>query len=206
MKFSMTLRYLIDQIHSGRTVIFDLDNTIYDEKDFLTGSYKLIALKQKKFDSKIVYDFLISTLYSVGPTKIFDKLFQSFPGIDLNLYDCLFILRNYRSYTPIIPYRWYIELIESLDDSFIIRIITNGNVQQQMNKIASIDLYLPDHRFKVIYANSIAPKPSPASFYAFPDFKEFVNPIYVGDSDVDRLFSDNLLIEFLNVDSLILKL
>ncbi len=199
----MTLRYLVDQIHSGRTVIFDLDNTIYDEKDFLSGSYKLIALRQKKFDPNIVYDFLIFTLYSVGPTRIFDKLFQNFPGIDLSLDDCLLILRNYRVYPLINPYKWYVELVESVEDSFILRIITNGNVQQQMNKIASIDLYLPDHRCNVIYANSIVPKPSPASFYAFRDLHEFISPIYVGDSDVDRLFCENLSIEFLNVDSLI---
>lgn len=199
----MKLHYLIDQINSRRTVIFDLDNTIYDEKDFLSGSYKLIALKQKKFDPNIVYNFLIFSLYSVGPAIIFDKLFQNFPGIDLDLDDCLHILRNYRSNPLISPYKWYFELIDSLDDSFIIRIITNGNVQQQMNKISSIDLRLPNHRCNVIYANSIAPKPSPASFYAFRDFHEFNSPIYVGDSAVDRLFCKNLSIEFLDVDSLI---
>lgn len=203
VKCFMTVLYLIDQIRAGRTVLFDLDNTIYNEDIFLLGAYKLLALNQNRYRPDLVYIYLSETLHDQGTSRIFDKLLHHFPDIDLNINDCLFFLRNYRAKPLIRPYRWYVDLINSLDDSFHVRIITNGNVLQQINKISSIDLCLPENRYSVVYANSIAGKPSPASFYEFHDSDNFTNPIYIGDSDVDRTFCENLSIEFFNVNSVI---
>ena len=86
-----------------------------------------------------------------------------------------------------------------MDSEFIIKIITNGTPQQQLNKIRSINFSWPEELIEVVYASSYEAKPKALSFYHLKGAENFISPIYVGDSLVDEQFCVNLNIEFYDI-------
>ena len=58
--------------------IFDLDNTLYDEKIYLFSAYKEIAdyiSSETKINSNIIFNFLIQTFSSEGRANILINYF-----------------------------------------------------------------------------------------------------------------------------------
>jgi FMN phosphatase YigB (HAD superfamily) len=199
----MSLDYLIDQLSRGRTLIFDLDNTIYPESDFLFGVYFKISLIANPKANSEVFDFLKATFISEGRKNIFGKLIDKYPESKLTEDICLTIMRSYKPTQKIKPFAWFTKFICQVNKSFVLRIVTNGNVVQQANKINSIDFRLPMTQVDVVYANQIRPKPAPDSFLNFKNVNDFIDPIYIGDSFVDAEYAHNLGIEFVDSANLI---
>ena len=61
----MTVEYLAEQIKQNRQLIFDLDNTIYLETEFLFRVYNEISKTSVNTNPKIIYEFLKKT-FSFG--------------------------------------------------------------------------------------------------------------------------------------------
>lgn len=195
----MTLDYLINQVAIGRTLIFDLDDTIYPEAEFLFGAYYTISLNAKTTDNSDIYDFLRNIFLVEGRKNIFEKLMKNFPSIGLSVDDCINILRSYAPKDKIKTYLWFNHFIAQMKSDYILRIVTNGNINQQKNKLNSIDLSLPKSQLDVVFANQLEPKPAPASFWGLKNAKYFNAPIYVGDSITDFQYAKNLGIEYFDV-------
>jgi len=202
MKFFMSVDYLINAHKNERTLIFDLDNTLYDESTFLFNAYSGIA-DLYEHNKGEVYKFLVSEFNSKGRSQLFDKLITTFPKDNINIKKCLDVLRNYSCECCISIYPWVDQFIEGVGQGFIFRIITNGNAQQQQNKIRSLNLPIDRAKIEVIFANDIAMKPKKMSFFALNNAQQLNSPIYVGDSDVDRKFCQSLDIEFYDVSQLL---
>ena len=179
-------------------MIFDLDNTIYRETDFLFRVYKEISNKATHHQPKLIFKFLKTTFSKDGRFQIFDKLKKKFTSEHFNIQECLSILRNYKCENCIDTYPWFNKFLSQMNSDYTIKIITNGEPQQQQNKIYSIKFNWPQELIEVVYASSIESKPSTLSFYRLNGVENFINPIYVGDSLVDKKFCSQLGIEFYN--------
>jgi len=199
----MSVKYLVSAHNSYRTILFDLDNTLYNETDFLFPVYKSISEEFYPNDFRRVYNFLISEFIHRGRKSLFDKLTAAFPRKGISTQNCLDILRTYRCSERLTLYPWFLEFLSYVDERFKIRIITNGHVAQQRNKILSINFGNYAKGMNVVYANLTRPKPHMESYFAFHDVGDFIDPIYVGDSDVDFEFSKRTGIEFFNARNLI---
>ena len=57
----MTVEYLAEQTKQSRQLIFDLDNTIYLETEFLFRVYSEISKTAVNVNPKIIYEFLKKT-------------------------------------------------------------------------------------------------------------------------------------------------
>lgn len=202
MKYFMSIEYLVAANKAGRDIIFDLDNTLYAEQQFLFTAYKKIATKLYPECKNKVYAFLIATFKKDGRRNLFDKLVLEFPRSNLGVEDFLGILRSHRCNNCLSTYSWVNDFFHCVGDEFKWRIITNGNVQQQKNKIKSIDFPADKNRMEIIFANESSPKPATASFFCLVNVENLCQPIYIGDSFIDRDFSDNLNIEFYDVSNL----
>lgn len=201
----MSLEYLFDQVSRGRTLIFDLDNTIYPESEFLFGVYSQIsAIANPKLSSEI-FNFLKTTFLLEGREDLFGKLIHKFPESRISKALCLDIMRSYKPPQKIKPFVWFNKLIYQVNKSFVLRIVTNGNVAQQRNKINSIDFRLSSNRIEVVYANQTKPKPAPDSFLNFKNANNFIEPIYIGDSFIDFEYANNLGIEYVDSNNLASK-
>ncbi len=199
----MSVEYLINAHNAYRTILFDLDNTLYNETDFLFPAYKVISEKFYPDDFDMVYNFLVSEFIYRGRKSLFDKLVEAFSQNGTSSTDCLKVLRTYRCSNLLTLYPWFLDFLCQVGEKFKIRIITNGHVDQQKNKIWSINFGDYMKGMDVVYANLIKPKPHIESYFAFHDVEDFNDPIYIGDSDVDFEFSQRAGLEFFNAQNLI---
>ena len=187
--------------------MFDLDNTLYDEKEFLFGAYKKISfyLENKySINNELIYNYLTYHFETSGRKNIFNKLIINFKIPNSELLIFLNILRKYK---PVKKYTLFPEIkllfIELIKSNKLFIIVTNGNVEQQQNKIKNINwegLSIP----KIFYANTISPKPSPKIYLEkiVPSFnlKENSNLLFIGDSNEDKLFSKNIGSKFYDIN------
>ncbi len=192
----MTVEYLISQNKKGRQLVFDLDNTIYEETQFLFKVYKEISKTATNNEPDIIYKFLKKSFIEEGRKDLFNKLKKKFPSESFTVENCLSIMKNFKCNSCINTFPWFKKFLSLMKNDFIIKIITNGTLQQQQNKIKSIKFNWPKELIEVIYASSIEAKPEILSFYKLKDVENFISPIYVGDSSEDEQFCKKLNIEF----------
>ena len=198
----MTINYLIEQFSIKRDFIFDLDNTLIDEKNFLYNAYDEICSELFPNNYVDALLFLKSTFELEGRKFIFNKLLNKFPNNDLSIESCLSILRNYKPKRKIETKNWFKEFCFKINKPISLRIITNGNPKQQKNKIDSLKLPNLVTLDEVIYANEFEPKPNPSSFYKLKHANNLNSPIFIGDSEIDKSFCKNLRIEFFNIKNI----
>lgn len=192
----MTVEYLISQNKKGRQLVFDLDNTIYKETDFLFKIYKEIAKTATNNQPDIIYNFMKKTFLKNGRKNLFNKLIRKFSSDSFTIENCLSIMKKFKCDQCINIFPWFHKFLSKMKKDFIIKIITNGTFEQQQNKIKSIKFNWPKELIEVIYASSIESKPGILSFYKLKGVENFISPIYVGDSSVDKQFCKKLNIEF----------
>ena len=183
-----------------RALIFDLDNTLYDEDKYLFGAYKEIANSQQNYNDLSVYKFLSDEYKKNGRFKLLDKLEKKFPELDLSLTEMLDLMRTYNgSYIELNLKKWFLEFLNAVNSDFVIRIVTNGNIIQQKNKIDLLNINNLGFETDIVYASLYGGKPNIESYKALVGSKLFCSPVYIGDSKVDELFSRNLGIDFYHV-------
>lgn len=192
--------YLLD-LSRSRTLIFDLDDTIYRETDFLFYAYKQISISLEKrysVSAVDVFQYLTKTFETAGREKILDNLQLKLAIKDNHFTDfCLNILRNTIVHPRIEPFQYFKDFI-NLTCQMQVFIITNGNPSQQKNKMSSI-LWGSKVGILPIYANEYSPKPNPASFYYLNEKYQLKDPVYVGDNELDFTFAKNCKIAFVEV-------
>jgi len=185
----------MSEVHFERysNIIFDLDDTIIFEKDYLFEVYRLVSKKANNcgYCENDIFGFLINEFSNHGRKDIFQKLTGKYESL-LNINEFFDLMRGIR-----LPHllninskvKCYLEQLYSMGKSY--DIITNGNVIQQKNKINQTDFgpfCKPD---LIIYANEYQPKPSIDSFLAYKSFKAIPGKaIYIGDSEIDANFLD----------------
>lgn len=191
---------------SYKVIIFDLDNTLYDESTYLFPVYKKIAQFVEKNAGGVAEDYssyLMNTFRLEGHHNLFDKFISRF-NLKLEMNDLLYLLRNNKS-----PLKVYDEIKELLgyllsNDKEVV-ILTNGNVEQQQNKVRNLDIQFMLPKIEIIYANAFSPKPSPFCVHKIIEERkiERKDVILIGDSIVDRDTAKNASIDFINIDKII---
>jgi len=188
--------------------LFDLDNTIYNEKFYLFKCYKKISEfleTEKNIPQSESLRFLINTFISEGRESLFDKLFNKFSIENHYLNDLLSILRQIQFGTKIKMFLITKQMINKLaENNKELFIVTNGNLLQQKNKISQIDWEGMLHYFEIIYADEICPKPS---IHLFDHIRKKYNVVtesslIIGDSEFDFMFAKNSKTDFLKFPEL----
>lgn len=166
-------------------VVFDLDDTLYDEITFVHSGFKAVAnflFKTYAISITDSYSFMFEHL-QLGRGKIFDDTLQHF-GI-FSKKAVLQCITVYRSHAPEIRlYEDTVRCLQRLQD-LPMYIVTDGNKLVQKNKLAALGLYQSvrfcfiTHRYGVKNA-----KPSPHCFLKICE-REKVEPqevVYIGDN------------------------
>jgi HAD superfamily hydrolase (TIGR01662 family) len=174
-----------------KAYLFDLDNTLYDERDYLFPAYHEIgnlAETAENRNQREIAGYLIETFQREGRTNLFDKMISAFDLKTISLDDCLRVMRNLKPGGTIKLFPGVITLLKELfEKNKIVAVVTNGNVEQQKNKVRLIDWLGLDKGIEFIYANEHGKKPSPASIQYFLNAFS-ISPseaVYVGDSEED---------------------
>jgi HAD superfamily hydrolase (TIGR01549 family) len=210
-------------------VLFDLDDTLYPEIEYLKAAFAAIGQffeKEYALNTRKVEDFLTTTFTKQGRKNLFNHCFHHFKeeiqgkkhentdlsrdyreGVLLeNIFveQCLNILRTLEIAEKIRFYPFVYKIIPQLiKQEKQIFIITNGNTTQQKNKVKHLQWNGMDASITIIFANQFAPKPSPKVFTDFlePNFSlKNKSILFVGDAETDAEFSRNIGVDFLHVD------
>jgi putative hydrolase of the HAD superfamily len=126
-----------------RAILFDLDNTLYPEEQFVLGGYRAAAnclAEHTNLAAETLEKKMLHILHTQGRGRVFNKLLT-----ELNL-DSLVWLRTlvlvYRSHGPMISL--FPEVEEALtalkDQGFRLGLVTDGPASVQRRKIAALDL------------------------------------------------------------------
>lgn len=198
----MKLNDLIHHARTGNSIIFDLDNTIYEEKEFLHQVYKYIAKNifyESGYNDEEVLNFLIKSLKNCGRSSNFSETLKRFPIAKVDEAHLVKMMRAFKPVTLLKKMSWFEEFCTSLPN-FEIKIITNGDPRQQKNKIDSLRITNPTF---IVFANKTIPKPNPSAFEWLNETKLLKDPVFVGDSEIDKNFAINCNINFVNVKNII---
>ena len=195
----MSIEYLLQALEDGRTLIFDLDDTLYPETEFLFRAYRHICISCYGSNSNAIVDFMTDRFLGHGRQNLFDKTLQRFPNEDASVERFLTLLRTFQCRGELEPFDWFRIFASKVPEDFTLRIVTDGNVCQQRNKLYSLGMERFCNAVSVVYTQSFLPKPSPVSLSGFEDRSRFVAPVYFGNSSADEQFAKNCGFEFVCV-------
>ncbi len=123
-----------------KAVLFDLDDTLYDEFEFVKGGFRAVSAfvsKEKETNQDILYETLIDVLQKEGSGHTFDIALKK-----LGLYEEKLVpklVQIYRKHKPkLFPYRDASIVLQALKKTHRLGLITDGNERVQRNKVQAL--------------------------------------------------------------------
>ncbi len=199
-------------IDSRKTAfIFELDNVLYPEKDYLYQVYYLYAAMLEYInvaDAKQLTDMMVSTYLTDGKDAVFTFLRQKF-NLDekyrQNLHD---MMLTSKLPLKLLLYQKVLALLQDIVvDRKKIFIVTNGNPQQQLNKIKQMEWHGLENYLVAYFADEIVAKPETN---VIDDLMKEHNLqrrelVMIGHTNIDQLCAENCGIDYYDVDAFLLE-
>jgi HAD superfamily hydrolase (TIGR01549 family) len=196
----------ISDFYNFLLFIFDLDNTIYNEEDYLFQAYSAICDRfagiVQGHDKKSLFSLMMQIYRQEGRDNLFDKFLSRARIGGGYLEECLKILRTFSPEKQIEMYPKSEKILRFLiEKEKKIYVLTNGNSGQQKNKIRNLLWKGLDEKITFIMANDIEPKPSPAGIEHILKIAGIAkdNTVFVGDSEIDRKCAALGKVKFVNI-------
>ncbi len=164
-------------------IVFDLDDTLYDEIEFVKSGFLEIS---KYLGDEKYYNFMWELFNKEGSGKIFDKLIQTF-DLDANINK---LIEIYRFHMPKITLPK--ESAELLEFAKISALITDGHYITQQNKFYALglDKYIKFPVFTDFYRTK---KPELKPFLMVMDKYPNSEYVYISDNPKKDFFAPKKL-------------
>ncbi len=196
-------------INKYKAYIFGLDNVIYPEKDYLFQVYYLFASfieYIELFDAKILTDLMVETYQKEGKDKVFDKVQEKF-AIDEKYrenFDRLMLTAKLP--LKLLVYQAMLELFQNIIvDRKQIFIVTNGNPEQQLNKIKYTEWHGLEKYLICYFSEELAPLPEPDAFTLLLKEHQLEkgDVVMIGNSEAAMLGAQACGIDYHNVNDIL---
>lgn len=169
-----------------QALVFDLDDTLYAEKDFLMSGYRTVArhldeTKRCSFESAL--STMVDALEQHGRYSVFPALMERFPEASLSISELIDVYRQHKPAIQLLP--GYAELLRKLGRHFRMGVITDGLPAVQERKVHALGLR--SFMDKIIYTweyGSEKQKPHPFSFSLMLECLHVAphSALYIGDN------------------------
>lgn len=185
--------------------VFELDNVLFPEKDYLYQVYYLFAgyLEYTELlDAKVLVNLMVSTYEQSGALAVFDTLQERFK-VD-EKYRFNFEHLHTAAQVPLLLLI-YPEMLSLLQEIVVDRkqifILTNGNPQQQLNKIKHTDWQGLEKYLTCYFADEIAAKPEPDALHFIMDKHHLQRRevLMIGASQNDELCAEAAGVDYISV-------
>ncbi|WP_421824381.1 HAD family hydrolase [Flagellimonas oceanensis] len=174
------------KVDKNTVVVFDLDDTLYNEIEYLKSAYKYIAKQLDANNWKRLYIQMFSD-YRSGK-NVFELVNIEYKTKTTDLLDI------YRNHVPdISPFPGVTELFEKIKiKGGKIAIVTDGRSITQRNKIKSLGI---DHHvdYTVISEEIGSTKPNKRNFTVVEDYFDLSNYCYIADNANKDFDAPNVL-------------
>lgn len=189
-----------------KNFIFDLDNTLYEEKDYLYPAYNAISQYIHSIypqTSELLYAiWLQQNFRRTGREGLLDRFIEAFKLNSALMPEMLNILRTVKIKNGLNLYPEIYAIPERLD-RFQIQyfVLTNGNKIQQQNKIKQLN-WDTINIAEFVFASDFEPKPNSSAFqYIFSKYSlEIKSILSIGDTITDKIASEKAGIDFMWID------
>ena len=190
-----------------KAYVFELDNVIYPERDYLLQVYYLfsnfIEFSEGYPSAKDLINFFKTTYEHHGDERIFERTKEAF-GLD-EKYRANFekLYSTARLPLKLLLFSGVLELMQNIVvDRKLLFLVTNGKPEVQINKIKQIEWNGLENYLKVYYASEINLKPNPDVLtYIMKEHHLCRNELMIiGSSDTDMEFAISSGVDYLTVD------
>jgi phosphoglycolate phosphatase-like HAD superfamily hydrolase len=184
--------------------IFELDNVLYPEKDYLYQVYYLFASfleYTELIDAKKATDLLINTYIAGGKDIAFDRLQETFNIDEKYRLNFNHLLLTVKLPLKLLVYKNMLNLLQEIVvDRKKLFIVTNGNPVQQLNKIKQTDWCGLEEYLTCYFAEESVAKPEPDVIHLL--IKEHNlqrrDMVMIENADADRLCAEACGIDYIN--------
>ncbi len=172
-------------------VIFDLDDTLYNEIDYLKSAFLEIAFlisEKANIDNALLFDKMLDFYFN--KLNVFVEIIK-FSKVSLTVSNLLSIYRNHVPNIELLSDRK--EILDSLKSKGCkMGLLTDGRSEQQRNKIEALNI---EHYFEgiVISEEFGSEKPNESNYLYFEKLFGKGNYIYVADNTSKDFLSPNKL-------------
>ena len=195
-------------IDSGKTAfIFELDNVLYPEKDYLFQVYYLFASLleyTELIDAKQTTNILTNAYIEIGKEFVFDRLKEKLNISGKFRYNLDNLLITAKLPLKLLLYSNMLALLQDIIiDRKKIFIVTNGNPEQQVNKIKQTEWHGLEKYLTCYFAEETLAKPEPDVIDQLLDEHNLQrrDVVIIGISEIDRLCAEASGIDFIDVNN-----
>lgn len=184
--------------------IFELDDVLYPEKDYLYQFYYLFTAfleYTELINAKEATAFMIDTYVSEGKAVVFDRLREKFNFEEKYRYNFGHLYLTAKLPLKLLLYQNMLNLLQEIVmDRKKIFIVTNGDPALQLNKIKQTEWRGLEPYLTCYFANEIAPKPETNSIdLLIKDHNlQRRDVVMIGNSDIDSLCAEACGTDYIN--------
>jgi len=169
-------------------LVFDLDDTLYLESDFVVSGYRAVARHIAKRYACTYADVLcamMTTFAKLGRNLVLPMVIERFLGSSVSIAELVDVYRRHDPEIHLLP--GYTKLLKDLGRKYRLGLITDGLPEVQRRKVRALGLN--NIMDKVIYTWEYGrdkEKPHPLVFSLILDELHVkpVNAIYIGDNPI----------------------
>lgn len=187
------LKFALQASNQGRTVVFDLDNTLYPEDSFLELAYHNFSAEISVLfglNHGVLHAYMMNCIQIGLRNSLLQKICAEF---DLPFFFCksrlFYFLRESPLQKKLLLFNWAKIFFEKSSTLGTCAIITNGNKLQQLNKIKHIHELDFFPKSQIIFASEHASKPAISSAIYLEKIMPCQSPVYIGDEESDAIFA-----------------
>jgi HAD superfamily hydrolase (TIGR01509 family) len=188
-----------------KAFLFELDNVLYPEKDYLLQVYYLFANLieyTELYDAKAMLGLMTSTYENEGKEFVFDRVQEKFKIDEKYRQNFHNLMLTAKLPLKLLLYKNMLELMQEIVvDRKQIFMLTNGNPEQQLNKIKQTEWHGLEQYLTCYFAEEILPKPEPDAIHFI--LKEHNlqrrDIVMIENSEIDQLSAQASGIDYFNV-------
>lgn len=187
-----------------KAFIFELDNVLYPEKDYLFQVYYLFANMieyTELYDAKAIIGLMTATYEKEGKEFVFDRIQEKFKIDEKYRQNFNSLMHTAKLPLKLLLYKNMLELLQEIVvDRKKLFILTNGNPGQQLNKIKQTEWHGLEQYLICYFADEILPKPEPDAIHLIlkEHNLERRDMMMIENSETDRLSAQACGIDYVN--------
>ncbi|PJJ79158.1 HAD hydrolase-like protein [Mucilaginibacter auburnensis] len=189
--------------------IFELDNVIYPEKDYLFQVYYLFASAIEYtdlIDAKAATDLMVNTYLTEGAALVFERVKEKLGVQEKYRKNFDDLLLTVKLPLKLLIYKKVLELMQEIViDRKKIFIVTDGNPQQQLNKIRQTEWNGLEQYLTCYFTQESRPKPDTDVIELLLKDHNLQRReiLMIGNSVKDELCAQNAGIDYYDVSAIL---
>jgi HAD superfamily hydrolase (TIGR01549 family) len=183
--------------------IFELDNVLYPQKDYLYQVYYLFAgfLEYTELlDAKVLLNLMVKTFEEEGSDAVFNRVQEKFKLDEKYRFNFEHLHKKAELPLKLLLYADMLKLMQEIViDRKKLFIVTNGDPEQQLNKLKQVEWHGLEKYLVCYFADEVAPKPEPDMIYKLISDHQLQRReiVMAGDDDADVLCAQACGIDFI---------